>query len=124
MLAYRVMHPIDGRGPWRPGFSHHWTTGEDHRPDETTQQLMRGIDFRPLMLRYRQFGTVCPTLEMLAVWFTKQETLNLERIGYLVCHVTIDQILKVGRYQNLVASKQPFHKRYRDLGWKSILDLK
>ena len=76
-MARRVVYRVqaaDGRGPWRPGFSHTWIDGDAPagRLDETIMDLIPIAQLAALP-RTMHYGCACRSLTALMAWFTPIE---------------------------------------------------
>ena len=104
VTIYRVQDR-DGRGPWKPGFSHRWI---EDRPD---------LDNLPPW--FEEFGRVdrcapagasigsgCRTLEQLRRWFTPIEYLTILRFGYQAIGMEVDCILAESDIQCVFARRK------------------
>lgn len=90
-IVYRIQD-ADGRGPFKPGFSHRWT---EDRPDHENLvpwfvDLGR-MDLR--MIAGMAGGTACRTLEQLRRWFTPSEYATLQRFGYQAVQLEAGRII-------------------------------
>ena len=77
---YRIQDK-DGRGPWKPGFSHRWV---EIRPDHNNLPAWYE-EFGPLhnYISYGEHcGSGCKTIDQLRRWFTKSEYRTLLKYGY------------------------------------------
>lgn len=93
-VVYRVQD-LDGRGPWKPGFSRLWIRErEDHenlRP--WMEQFGRGILPNHGWPFGQHFGCACRTLEQLRRWFTAEEYETLQEYGYQAVAIGVHRIL-------------------------------
>jgi hypothetical protein len=77
---YRVQDR-EGRGPWRPGFSHKWVESRpDHENLPPWYVEFGNIHFTADPRDYT--GSGCRTIEQLRRWFTLSEYVTLEAYGY------------------------------------------
>ena len=90
-IIYRVQDR-DGRGPWKPGFSHVWVSD---RPDEEFELLKPiQVDFPDLRVRSAyHVGVGCVSLEQLRRWFKREEFYILRKHGYRCVKMTVKRIV-------------------------------
>lgn len=100
--VYRVQ-AVDGRGPFRPGFSIRWcdTEGDDRPP--TLMEEFPNLEFKPGF----HFGTGVRKLEDINRWFTEIEQVRLCELGFNVVSMDVDKILAESKNQIVFARKQP-----------------
>lgn len=80
MTVYRVQDK-QGRGPWKPGFSHQWV--EDREDHENLPPWV--LEFPRIIEKFRRgfvYGCGCTTLNKLRRWFTESEYQKLVKLGY------------------------------------------
>lgn len=92
--VYRVQD-VDGRGPWRPGFSRIWV---QERADHANllpwpQEFGMGILPRGDWPFGKHFGCACRTLEQLRRWFSPQEYATLQSYGYQAVQMEAARVL-------------------------------
>lgn len=105
LIIYGVQD-ADGRGPWKPGFSHVWI--EDR------------ADLMNLPPWYFEFGRVdmgrragehlgsgCRTLDQLRRWFTLGEYISLLSYGYRCVALRVDRILAGSDIQVVFVRSKP-----------------
>ncbi len=110
-IIYRVQDK-DGRGPFKPGFSHNWIDVDK----DVTKLLPSFIDF-PLTLSAIKLGyydgycgTGCKNLEQLKKWFSENELKKLKELGYSIVSVKVHKILAESDIQLLFQCKKPIKK--------------
>lgn len=97
----------EGRGPWRPGFSHRWV---EDRPDHKNL-LPWMVEIGPvhrLALFGEHIGSACETLSQLQRWFTESEYRTLRRLGYQCVSISGARVLGRSATQCVIASAKPF----------------
>jgi hypothetical protein len=84
----------DGRGPFRPGFSHRWRspTGKDFPPPWVEAGISLGA-FQGLFSDGFQGGCGCRSRRQLHAWFNFAERRRLSRFGFRTVRFTPDRIL-------------------------------
>jgi hypothetical protein len=100
---------LDGRGPWKPGFSRVWVKERD--------------DHENLIPWYEEFGPVqdqvlygesagcgCLTLEQLRRWFTKNEYKKLRKHGYQAVKIQVNRIIAESDIQCVFGRAKPLHE--------------
>ena len=110
VILYRVQSALDGRGPWRPGFSNNWvddsrTPADYRRLAPWTEQFGRGI-----LRKQKQgeaAGCACTSLEQLKLWFTAKEYSTLLKFGYHAVRFDDGRILAHSATQCVFARPAP-----------------
>lgn len=105
IIVYRVQDG-DGRGPWRPGFSHKWV---ETRPDHDNLPSWL-CEFGPAHLKafsWEHCGSGCRTIEQLCRWFTESEYKTLLKGGYQAVEMEASRILVESNIQCLFTRKNP-----------------
>jgi hypothetical protein len=117
IVAFRVQ-AADGRGPWRPGFSHRWIDEEAPvgRLTETVMDLMPIHELRSLPSSM-VYGSACRTLPALLDWFTPVERDRLAHLGFHPVRLNADIVLAESRWQMLIGRTRPFHDGATRLQW-------
>lgn len=90
---YRV-EDQEGRGPFRPGFSHKWRSpsGKDFPPP----WIEAGISLSEFQALFRpgfQGGCACRDMQQLKQWFTFTERQRLKRLGFKIVGFEPDRVL-------------------------------
>jgi len=116
-VAYRVQAD-DGRGPWRPGFSHTWIEGDAPagRLTETLMDLLPLSTLRALPLGMT-YGSACRTVEALGRWFTACERRRLAQLGFYPVRVNADVVLAESEWQLFIGRRKPFNQGATRLRW-------
>jgi hypothetical protein len=117
VIAYRVQ-AADGRGPWRPGWSHTWIDG-DAPPDRLTETVMDLVPVDVLMRLPKDmaWGSACRTLDTLMQWFTPVERERLRAAGYHPVKLTADVVLAESAWQMVIGRARPFAEGATRLRW-------
>lgn len=119
VIAYRVQG-ADGRGPWRPGFSHMWI--EDDAPagrlQETIMDLLPIERLRSLPVGFH-YGCACRTLSSLLEWFTPIEMVRLSAHGFYPVRLNVDRVVVESQFQMLIARSRAFVDGVTRLSWPS-----
>lgn len=103
--VYRIQD-ADGRGPWKPGFSQHWSTDKPAEVYEKLQPIM--TDFPNLSVNTnRHIGVGCTSLEQLRMWIWKIEYERLLQHGYQCVKIRADRIAAQSDIQCVFESAQP-----------------
>lgn len=117
MKVYRVQAG-DGRGPWRPGFSHVWI--DDDAPSghltETVMDLLPVAVLRSLPTTHA-YGCGCRSLEQLCEWFTPVERDRLSRLGFSPVVMHVDEVLAESDRQVFFARQRPLTDGVTRLNW-------
>ena len=104
---YRVQ-ATDGRGPWRPGFSHKWIEADASagRLTETVMDLMPIEQIRALP-DDQHYGCGCRSLDVLLSWFTPRERVLLFILGYRIVELQVDAVLAESSSQVFFSRQRP-----------------
>lgn len=108
MIVFRVQDK-DGRGPWKPGFSHQWV--EDRDDHENLVPWL--LDIGPAHLKMdpsKHAGTACESMEQLRRWFTHSEYNKLLKFGYRTVSLHADKILGRSDIQLVFERRLPLNK--------------
>jgi hypothetical protein len=119
MTVVRVQ-AADGRGPWRPGFSHTWIDG-DAPADRLSETLM---DLVPLDVLYAlpghmTYGSACRNYDALMCWFTPCERERLASLGFYPVRLNVDVVLAESKWQLVVGRRRPFADGATRLRWEN-----
>lgn len=110
IMIYRVQDH-EGRGPYRPHFSHHWTD-PDH---EARNPLDPRCMFDPLTMHLHhgndRYGYGFRTIEQAADWFTLTEMRKLMNMGYNLVVMEVDKVLLETDRQLLFWRNAPLYVR-------------
>jgi hypothetical protein len=102
---YRIQD-AEGRGPFRPGFSHKWCEPrEDH--DALFPWM---IEFGPVHANRApgyHVGCGCLLIDQLRRWFNKSEVKTLREFGYHAVRMEVDGLLASGESQCVFERAKP-----------------
>ena len=117
MSVVRVQD-ADGRGPWRPGFSHTWIE-EDAPADRLTESVLELVPPSVLRAIPRDIhvGCACRSVEALMAWFTPVERQRLARLGFHIVRLRVDRVIAESDWQMVVARRRPFAEGATRLRW-------
>ena len=118
VVAYRVQAD-DGRGPWRPGWSHTWI--DDEAPaDRLTETIMDLMPINELMALPAEmsWGCACRTQDALMRWFTLRERTRLGAAGFYPVRLNADVVLAESPWQMLIGRTRPFSEGATRLRWR------
>ena len=105
--VYRVQDS-DGRGPWKPGFSHLWVEDrEDHDNLPPWFVEFGRVDKRGIF--GMTMGSACKSLDQLRRWFTASEYATLKRYGYRAVMVDEVRLLAQSPVQCFIQRVKPFN---------------
>lgn len=114
-VVYRIQDST-GRGPYKPGWSHHWQEerclidGSKHPP---IMEEFPGIVNR-MTIRFDvaggHFGCGFRTMEQLNNWFTNAEINKLKNYGYEIVEIHADEILAESDKQLVFWCKRPLRR--------------
>ncbi len=110
MIIYRVQHKKDGRGPWRPGWSHVWVEDrEDHDNLLPPSIEFNGISFKKGFYH----GSGCSSISQLKRWFTESEYLTLKKYNFHSVIMKVDNVLGHSKTQVLFERKKALNKNVK-----------
>lgn len=102
----------EGRGPWRPGFSHLWV---EDRPDlEALRPMFVEFDMHAVFQAARDgthLGCGVRSIEQLRRWFTPAEYIRLLRFGYRAVRMDASRILAESPIQCVFERSKPLRRR-------------
>lgn len=105
---YRVQDK-DGRGPFKPGFSHKWAIPRYEQKNLPTWAEEFGIKSLSMNFGYH-VGCGCLTLDQLRRWFAQDEYAALLRLGYRAVKMDADRILAQSDVQCLFERRRALRK--------------
>ena len=106
MIVFRVQDK-DGRGPWKPGFSHKWV--EDRKDHDNLVPWY--VEFGRVDLQGiagMTMGSACTSLEQLRRWFFPSEYKKLLSLGYQAVQLEAS-VLAESEVQCFVQRAKPFN---------------
>jgi len=111
----------DGRGPWRPGWSHYWIEGDApaDRLAETILDLVP-IDQLRALPSHLHYGTACQSREALGRWFTARERERLSRYGFHPVQLMADVVVAESDWQMVIGRRKPFAVGATRLRWDRL----
>ena len=119
MRVYRIQDR-EGRGPFRPGFSHVWADkdfapGQEELPPWPIEFGADLIERRGLPGEH--YGSAVLKRRALDRWFSQAEQLRLAALGFHVVSIKADRILAESKNQVVFASRLPFAQAAIILPW-------
>lgn len=102
-IVYRVQDS-EGRGPWRPGFSHVWIEPRDDH--KFLVSCLEQFDIKQLPTN-RHIGCGCLTKDQLRRWFTESEYMKLRLFGYSAVEMGVDEVVFRSSIQCMFERKKP-----------------
>lgn len=122
MMAKEIVYRIqgaDGRGPFKPGFSHRWVEDrEDH-----DNLLPWGAEFGRVdrkVMTFEHCGSGCRTVEQLRRWFTPTEYKKLLSYGYKAVKMEADRVLGESNIQLFFTRIRPLREGVVEIELYSI----
>lgn len=120
--VYRIQDG-DGRGPWRPGFSRHWTDkefgpGVENLPPWDAEFGADLVERRGLPGEH--YGCAVRKPRELRRWVSDAECHRLAALGFNVVSVKADRILAESKNQIVFASRVPLARAAIVLPWASL----
>lgn len=104
------MQDVNGRGPWKPGFSDKWV---DDARDFSLPPLQEdfGFDLKPMVdaafQRGLHIGTAVRGADKFNQWFTPGERVKLAMLGYQIVDASECEVLGETNWQVVIGSKAP-----------------
>lgn len=100
----------DGRGPFKPGFSHRWVEERsDHENLIPWTEQFGNIGFGD----NENIGCACKTTDQLKRWFTKKEYNKLKRLGYRSVKIQADRIIAESDIQCVFGRIKPLNQNIK-----------
>lgn len=106
-ILWRVQD-IDGRGPYRPGFSRYWSSLDG--PTVLPWWTEIGLSLEQAIARIPQNmhgGSAFASLDQLAAWFTAEERERLDAFGFVIVRFRPDKIIAETPTQVVFAQNHP-----------------
>ena len=108
-VIFRVQDP-EGRGPWKPGFSHKWVEDRDDF-DELVPWLQEfGPVHKNVTIAGMSVGCGCRTIEQLRRWFRPSEYKTLLGFGYRAVKLDVGRILAESKIQCVFERVKPLRE--------------
>jgi len=108
-IIFRIQDK-DGRGPWKPGFSHLWSDSKspaDYSRLPTWMQEFGRVD--QLVVPGEWSGTACQSIEQARLWFSPKEYKRLLYLKYRFVKMGVDRILASSEVQCYFARSRPLN---------------
>lgn len=106
ITIYRVQDR-EGRGPWRPGFSHLWVEARADHENLISWPVQFGF---AIVHRARwHLGCGCRTPDQLRRWFTSSEYATLKDFGFRAVAMQADQIIAESDIQLVFDRRRALH---------------
>ncbi len=107
LVVFRIQDG-EGRGPWKPGFSHRWVEyREDHR--NLVPWFVEFGNVHLTALDGEHIGSACRTLDQLRRWFTPSEYATLQVYGYRAVRMEVGRLLAESAKQVLFGRAKPLN---------------
>jgi len=117
--VYRIQDK-EGRGPWKPGFSHKWVEDRKDHNNLLPWYIEFGrIDKNLLVGEYS--GSGCRTIDQLKRWFTKAEYKKLKKLGYKSVEIKVNRVLAESNIQLFFGRATPLKKSIKTINLYSSL---
>lgn len=100
----------DGRGPWRPGFSHRWVSlsrEADFPPPAYVDFPEFQVVIQSAHKRGLNVGLTVRGFDRLASWFLPDEINALRLLGYRLVRCNLASVLAESQHQVLIAYGKP-----------------
>lgn len=82
----------NGRGPWKPGFSHKWVEDRDDHDNLLPWYIEFGRVDQELLIG-ESSGSGCRTVDQLKRWFTESEYRKLKKLGYRAVKMSVNRVI-------------------------------
>ena len=109
----------EGRGPYKPGFSHVWSE-RDSGPLPIYLAFPKVMDDACKIVKQRGGAVGCAfrSLEQAQAWFSPNEVLTLAKLGYSLVWIQPMQVLAENEDQLVFWSNLPLAKAVLRTGWR------
>lgn len=106
------MQDFEGRGPFRPGFSHRWI--DESKPFVNLPTCFSEFGLHNVLrkARGRSIGCGCDSLDQIQLWFNANEMATLHGLGFSLVRMEVDEILGTSQYQTVFARKKPLNQDF------------
>lgn len=116
LTIYRVQHKVDGRGPFRPGFTEKWQLSKTRRHrlgliKRKTLEQSFGSYWSLTIPHGFHLATGCRSIEQLLRWFAPEELEKLDSHGYYPVKMVVDGFLYENEEQVVFYRKRHLHIR-------------
>jgi hypothetical protein len=110
---------IEGRGPYKPGFSHLWTNAHHHErnPSIFEDFKISPVELKKFLFHSENAGCAFRSQQSLKDWFQLSERLRLEEMGYFIVSMLVDRIVLESDRQLIFARKRPLRLGCIKLPW-------
>lgn len=117
ITVYRIQD-AEGRGPYRPGFSHRWVDGDHDRNPPFMVEFDWPLSSIPgRWLPGENGGCAFRSLEALRRWFSPSECEKLETLGYSIVSMTVDRVIAESDRQLVFGRWKKLSRGYLMLPW-------
>ena len=111
-IIYRIQDK-DGRGPWKPGFSHKWVEDREDHNNLIPIYIQFGMNIINKILYGEYSGTGCQSIKQLQRWFNKSEYYKLLGYGYKSVEIEVNRIIAKSDIQVLFGRAIPLNKNIK-----------
>ncbi|MEW6708296.1 MAG: hypothetical protein AB1403_00605 [Candidatus Riflebacteria bacterium] len=103
---------LDGRGPFKPGYTETWLIDRPELDDLKPFSVLEiyGLYSKNMFSGARFIGFGCRSIEQLKKWFIEEEYKTLLKRGYSAVEMLIDDVLLENENQVLFARQRPLNK--------------
>lgn len=109
MTIFRVQD-ANGRGPWKPGFSHKWVR-ENPDYDLVAWPVQFGVDLiRHASIAGMFVGYGCETVDQLRRWFDREEYAKLVALKHVAVKLEVGRILASSDIQCVFERSKPLNQ--------------
>ena len=109
MIVFRIQDR-QGRGPWKPGFSHRWIRLQPNYDLVPWFEEWPGFDPVKEKVRREVIGTGCKTVEQLKRWFDRSEYTTLRILGYHAVKISGVRPLRESDNQVVFGREKPLNR--------------
>jgi len=122
MMVYRVQD-AEGRGPYRPGFSHRWADSDGPIMLPFYEEFGWSLTSIPGRFLPGEFaGCGFRALDHLYRWFSPTECQRLSGFGYVIVFLYVDRVLAESAHQVVFARRRPLTDGIVITPWRGVLD--
>jgi hypothetical protein len=112
MIEIFRIQDVDGRGPWKPGFSNKWVISRD----DIENLIPWPVQFDAPKILHQivkskmHSGCACRSIDQLRRWFTPAEYETLRKYGYEAVRMHADRILAESTIQLVFLRDMPLNE--------------
>lgn len=107
IIVYRWQDE-NGRGPYKPGFSHVWTDPDHNIRNPSIMEEFGMKLWSRIPNEYKHRGCAFQSLDQMNKWFSAEEQEKLRNHNYTLVTIDADRIIAMSKRQCVIACRKPF----------------